>query len=132
MHTVTSVQLFETLWTAVHQVPVSVEFSRQEYWSELPCPPMGAPILVSNPRLLWLLHCCWILYSWATEAAQSNTYMHIILHFMGIKASCFLLDFLLLSFKEPLLTVYMFSFIWWLFSVSKIICWYNSVLMFHC
>ena len=89
------------------------------------------PIPVSNPCLLWLLHCCWILYHWATEA-QSNRYMHIILHFMGIKASCFLLDFLLLSFKEPLLTVHMFSFIWWLFSVSKIICWYNSVLMVHC
>ena len=25
-----------TPWTVVHQVPLSIEFSRQEYWSELP------------------------------------------------------------------------------------------------
>ena len=24
-----------------HQAPLSVEFSEQEYWSELPCPPPG-------------------------------------------------------------------------------------------
>ena len=36
-----SVQLFVTLWTVAHQAPVSSEFSRQEYWSGLPCPPPG-------------------------------------------------------------------------------------------
>ena len=35
------VQLFETPWTIAHQVPLSMEFSRQEYWSRLPCPPPG-------------------------------------------------------------------------------------------
>ena len=35
------VQLFETLWTIAHQVPLSMRFSRQEYWSGLPCPPPG-------------------------------------------------------------------------------------------
>ena len=35
------VQLFETLWTVAHRAPLSMEFSRQEYWSELPCPPPG-------------------------------------------------------------------------------------------
>ena len=29
------------LWTVAHQAPLSVEFSRQEYWSGLPCPPPG-------------------------------------------------------------------------------------------
>ena len=29
----THVQLFETLWTGVSQVPLSTGFSRQEYWS---------------------------------------------------------------------------------------------------
>ena len=32
------VQLFETPWTIAHQAPLSKEFSRQEYWSGLPCP----------------------------------------------------------------------------------------------
>ena len=36
-----AVQLFVTLWTAVHQAPLSMGFSRQEYWRELPCPPPG-------------------------------------------------------------------------------------------
>ena len=30
-----------TSWTVAHQTPLSVEFSRQEYWSELPFPSPG-------------------------------------------------------------------------------------------
>ena len=29
------------LWTIGHQAPLSMGFSRQEYWSGLPCPPPG-------------------------------------------------------------------------------------------
>ena len=32
------VQIFMTLWTVAHQFPLSMGFSRQEYWSELPFP----------------------------------------------------------------------------------------------
>ena len=32
---------FATLWTIAHQAPPSMGFSRQEYWSGLPCPPPG-------------------------------------------------------------------------------------------
>jgi len=35
------VQLFSTPWTVAHQVPLSMEFSRQEYWSGLPLPSAG-------------------------------------------------------------------------------------------
>ena len=35
------VQLFTTPWTAAHQAFLSMGFSRQEYWSGLPCPPPG-------------------------------------------------------------------------------------------
>ena len=35
------VWLSATLWTEAHQVPLSLRFSRQEYWSGLPCPPPG-------------------------------------------------------------------------------------------
>ena len=35
------VRLFATLWTVAHQAPVSLGFSRQKYWSWLPCPPPG-------------------------------------------------------------------------------------------
>ena len=37
----THVQLFVTLWTVALQAPLSMGFSRQEYWSGLPCPPPG-------------------------------------------------------------------------------------------
>ena len=33
------VQLCVTLWTVAHQAPLSMGFSRQEYWSRLSCPP---------------------------------------------------------------------------------------------
>ena len=35
------VWLFAAPWTVACQAPVSMEFSRQEYWSGLPCPPPG-------------------------------------------------------------------------------------------
>ena len=35
------VQLFATLWTIARQAPLSMEFSRQEYWCELLFPSPG-------------------------------------------------------------------------------------------
>ena len=32
---------FSTPWTVAQQAPLSMGFSRQEYWSGLPCPPPG-------------------------------------------------------------------------------------------
>ena len=35
---------FATLWTVAQQTPLSMGFSRQEYWGGLPCtPPGGLP-----------------------------------------------------------------------------------------
>ena len=52
-----------TLWTVAHQAPLSMGFSRQEYWSGLPLSTSGdlpdpgiKPGLLLNP----LLH-CWML-----------------------------------------------------------------------
>ena len=36
-----SVQFFATPWTVAHQASLSIEFSRQEYWTGLSCPPPG-------------------------------------------------------------------------------------------
>ena len=47
----------------VRQAPLSMECSRQEYWSGLPFPTQGIfPIQGLNPRLLHLLYCRQILY----------------------------------------------------------------------
>ena len=35
------VRLFATPWTVAHQAPLSLGFSRQEYWSGVPFPPPG-------------------------------------------------------------------------------------------
>ena len=35
------VQLFAASWTVVDQAPLSMEFSRQEYWNKFPFPPPG-------------------------------------------------------------------------------------------
>ena len=42
------VWLFATPWTAAHQAPPSMGFSRQEYWSGVPLP---SQILISNMPL---------------------------------------------------------------------------------
>ena len=42
------VWLFVTPWTAARQTPLFMEFSRQEYWSGLPCPPPGD---LPNPEI---------------------------------------------------------------------------------
>ena len=40
-----------TPWTVAHQAPLSMEFSRQEYWGELPFPSPGdLPNPVDEPR----------------------------------------------------------------------------------
>ena len=38
---ISSFQLFVTLWTIACQATLSMKFSRQEYRSGLPCPPVG-------------------------------------------------------------------------------------------
>ena len=44
------VRLFATPWTVAHQAPVSMGFSKQEYWSGLPFPLLGdLPNLVMEP-----------------------------------------------------------------------------------
>ena len=46
MESLSCVQLFVTPRTVACQAPLSMEFSRQEYWSGLPCPSPG----FSQPR----------------------------------------------------------------------------------
>ena len=48
------VRLFATPWTAAHQGPLSMGFSRQEYWSGVPLP---SPEVVFSVELI-LLHYC--------------------------------------------------------------------------
>ena len=41
MKSLSHVQLFATPWTVAYKAPLSMEFSRKEYWSGLPFPSPG-------------------------------------------------------------------------------------------
>ena len=46
---------FATPWTVTHEAPLSMEFSRQEYWNEQPLPSPGdllAPGIKPKPSAL--------------------------------------------------------------------------------
>ena len=53
------VWLFATPWTVTRQAPLSMEFSRQEYWSGLPFPSPGIFLIPESSS--GLLHCRWTL-----------------------------------------------------------------------
>ena len=63
-------QLFVTSWTVAHQAPLFMGFSRQEYWSGLPCPPPGH---LPNPGLL---HCRRILYRLSHQGRAARPVDH--------------------------------------------------------
>ena len=82
-----------TPWTVAHQAPLSMGFSRQEYWSELPCPPPGdlpnpeieptsliSPALAGGFFTTWVKpHCiymCYITHTY-TYIAISVPYLHL-------------------------------------------------------
>ena len=70
------VQLFATPWTVAHQAPLSMEFSRAEYWSGLPFPSPGdlpnPGIKPKSPTLL--------MDSFTVWAQKINIYMYVCVH----------------------------------------------------
>ena len=69
------VPLLVTLWTVAHWAPLSMGFSRQEYWSELSFPPPGdlpnpeiEPSSLESPALAR-----GILYHWASWEAPKRS-----------------------------------------------------------
>ena len=77
------VWLCATPWTAAYQAPLSTEFSRQEYWSGLPCPSpvtnldsilksrditLSTKVRLVKAMVIWV-----VMYgceSWTTKKAQ--------------------------------------------------------------
>ena len=87
--------LFVTPWTVARQAPLSMGFSRQEYWSGLPCPPPGdlpdpgiEPASLMSPALAngifttsapWEAQYTWLLtmsagHSWLLLASMTNRF----------------------------------------------------------
>ena len=60
------VRLFETLWNVAHKAPLSLGFSRQEYWSGLLYPPPGESSWSGDWTHFSYVSCIcrWFLYHW--------------------------------------------------------------------
>ena len=71
------VQLFATPRTVAVQPPLSMGFSRKEYWSGLPCPPLGGLL---NPRIETL----------ATPAFQADSFISLLIYLGSLFEEVFL------------------------------------------
>ena len=79
------VRLFATPWTAACQAPLSMGFSRQEYWSGVPFPSPGlAVILIAIPpvklgllSILVLADQIWVLFFFSLKGV-SNIYLFLL------------------------------------------------------
>ena len=75
------VQLFAILWTAAHQAPLSMGFSRHKYKCELLCPPPGnLPHLGTEPAsFISPAPGRWIFFTssarWETHGCYSSSYL---------------------------------------------------------
>ena len=68
------VQLFATVWTVVLQDPLSIEFSREGYWSGLPLPSSGhLPDSGIKPRSLASLALAGRFFSIALPGKPCNS-----------------------------------------------------------
>ena len=82
MHSLSRVRLFVIPWTVVYQAPLSMGFSRQEYWSGLPFPSLGD---LPDPGIrIWASHIVGRCFTiWATrevkDATQKENYRPISL-----------------------------------------------------
>ena len=52
MKSLSRVRLLATPWAAVYQAPLSMGFSRQEYWSGVPLP---SPVMANMFMYIWVL-----------------------------------------------------------------------------
>ena len=77
------VWLFMTLWSVAHQEALSVEFSKQEYWSGLPCPSPVNWNIGSKKRCTML-----ILVNFPPTKVFRNTFL-LFDGFLFCKVNCY-------------------------------------------
>ena len=72
------IQLFETAWTVVHQAPLFMGFSRQEYWSGLPFPsPEDLPNAGIEPMSLMSLELAGGFFTTSTIWEAPILFIHL-------------------------------------------------------
>ena len=87
------VWLFKTSWTVAYPAPLSMGFSRQEYWSGLPCPASGdlpdpgiEPSSLTSPALegrFFTTSSSWVdCYTPTAVSMSPYTHTHVLLLFL--------------------------------------------------
>ena len=118
MKLLSRVQLFATLWTVTYQAPLSMGFSRQEYWSVLSFPSPGD---LPNPGIEPSLpHCRHTLYHLSHQGS---------LRYLSLQKNFYhwwVLDFLKCSFCvywDDQMVIYLFFTLvmWWI--ILNFGCW---------
>ena len=79
------VQLFATPWTVALQVPLSLEFSRQEYWSGLPFPTPGDFVGLFCFLFLFCFNFYWsvvdnVVLASGVQQSESVIHVHIYMY----------------------------------------------------
>ena len=92
LHPCTHMLSHVTPWTAAHQAPLSMDFSRQEYWSGLPFP---------SPYLLYFQICY--------KCSPPSLYLPSSLFYLALSFSEFPWLFLLTDFLHVNLGISLFS-----------------------
>ena len=84
------VQLFVTPWTVARQAPLSMSFSRLEYWSGLPCPPPRdlpgpgiKPTSLMSPALAAASATCLLKYIYTCLPICTHTYVCVYVYVYG-------------------------------------------------
>ena len=70
-------QLFATLWTVALQAPLSMEFSRQEYWNGLSFP---LPGVLPNPRIKTASPSSPVLQADSLPLSHQGSHIYIYIH----------------------------------------------------
>ena len=101
VHTCVHVWLFATPWTIADQTPLSLGFSRQEYWSELPFPPPGdlPDSLPTEPQGKYISLCVLNSYSSLDLGSKESVF------FQGVFPECLLMLWSSLSSEDTVKTV---------------------------
>ena len=84
------IQFFVTLWTLARRVPLSMGFSRHDYWNGLPCPPPRdlsdpgiKPVSLTSPALAGGFFTT--NTTWEAQGAVKNTYKGRVLLPKGVR-----------------------------------------------
>ena len=125
------IRLFATLWTVAHQAPLSMEFSRQEYWSG--CHFLLQGIIWSqglNPSLLhWQVDFLPLSHLGSTHMCLlgfKKFFLSLVFYFIAVVSGFFPIIcsscFLLLSFKASETFCIL---IWYIYLKTKLIVFFS-------